>query len=63
MIENPQAHSGTQEYFRIGGWGSVSSIPNPMVNMNYYCVRVYNRALSSEEIAHNRAVDVARFNI
>lgn len=34
-----------------------------MVNMNYYCVRVYNRALTPAEIAHNRKVDVARFNI
>lgn len=31
--------------------------------MNIYCFRVYNRALTSAEIVHNRAVDEARFNI
>ena len=29
----------------------------------YYALRIYNRALSAEEIAHNYAVDKARFNL
>ena len=28
-----------------------------------YCVRLYNRALMDEEIAHNYAIDKARFNL
>lgn len=28
-----------------------------------YCLRIYNRALTAEEIAHNYAVDKARFNL
>ena len=27
----------------------------------YYCVRVYNRELTAEEVAHNYAIDKARF--
>ena len=45
----------------VGGRGSRSSYE--IVNMNVYCFRVYNRALTSAEVAYNRAVDVARFNI
>ena len=30
---------------------------------NYYCNRLYNRALTDEEIAHNYAIDKARFNL
>ena len=28
-----------------------------------FCIRVYNRALTTEEIAHNYAIDKARFNL
>lgn len=30
---------------------------------NIYCVRIYNRALTADEIKHNNAVDKARFNL
>ena len=45
----------------VGGVGARTY--NEIVNMNIYCFRVYNRALTSAEIAYNRAVDEARFNI
>lgn len=45
----------------VGGIGARSN--SEIVNMNVYCFRVYNRALTSAEIAYNRAVDEARFNI
>lgn len=32
-------------------------------NANIYCIRVYNRKLTEEEIAHNHAIDKVRFNI
>lgn len=47
--------------FRIGGYGGKNSLQQS--NFNFHCARVYNRILTPEEIAHNRAVDVARFNI
>lgn len=49
------------DYFRIGGWGG-KNLPQT-VDLNFHCARVYNRILTPSEIAHNRAVDVARFNI
>ena len=33
------------------------------IDAKYYCVRLYNRALTAEEFAHNYAVDKARFNL
>lgn len=34
---------------------------NPRMDIRVYSIRVYNRSLSTEEVAANRAVDVARF--
>ena len=31
--------------------------------VDYYCIRLYSRALTAEEIAHNYAIDKARFNL
>lgn len=47
-------------YFRVGGLGGKGS---SLVDLNFHCARVYNRILTPAEIAHNRKVDVARFNI
>lgn len=32
-------------------------------NAKYYCLRIYYRALTDEEIAHNYAIDKERFNL
>ena len=60
-LDNDTPNGNLNPTFRIGGAGGSGTIP--MVNMNFYCARVYNRILTQAEIAHNRAVDVARFNI
>ncbi|MBQ4198816.1 MAG: hypothetical protein II649_02920 [Kiritimatiellae bacterium] len=58
-------------------YGSLTSlIPNPVCIGNigrnssfssaaktFYSVRLYNRALTADEIAHNSAIDKARFNL
>ena len=46
-------------YFKIGGKSQAGS----GYNADFNCVRVYNRDLLSEEIAHNYAIDKARFNL
>ena len=60
-IPNDNQSGNLSAYMSVGGKGSRSS--SEIVNMNIYCFRVYNRALTSAEIAYNRAVDEARFNI
>lgn len=32
-------------------------------SIDYYCIRLYNRALTAEEVAHNYEIDKARFNM
>lgn len=59
--QDNQNTTDAQAYFRIGGYGGRNSLQQS--NFNFHCARVYNRILTPAEIAHNRAVDVARFNI
>ena len=59
--QDNQNTTDAQAYFRIGGYGGKNTVQPS--NFNFHCARVYNRILTPEEIAHNRAVDVARFNI
>lgn len=59
--DHPNENPSVNVIFRLGGYGSRSA--NEIIDMNFYCARVYNRILTPSEIAHNRAVDVARFNI
>ena len=61
-LDNDTPNGHINPTFRIGGVGGGGSTI-PMVNMNFHCARVYNRILTPAEIAHNRKVDVARFNI
>lgn len=61
-LDNDTPNGHINPTFRIGGVGGGGS-GIPMVNMNFYCARVYNKILTPNEIAHNREVDVARFNI
>ena len=35
----------------------------PDVAPNFYSLRVYSRALTADEIAHNYAIDKERFNL
>ena len=54
---SPLSVSGTDRITigKIGNFGNF--------NGNIYCVRHYSRALTAEEIAHNYAIDKARFNL
>ena len=46
------------------GYRYTYSSDSPTVNgMKFYCIRVYNRALTAAEIAANYAIDKARFNL
>ena len=58
--DNPNENP-TNLGFRLGGYGGRNT--GEIIDMNFYCARVYNRILTPAEIAHNRKVDVARFNI
>ena len=60
-IPDDTPNGSLSAYMTVGGRGSRSSYE--IVDMNVYCFRVYDRALTSAEIAYNRAVDEARFNI
>lgn len=60
-IANDNSNKNISAFMTVGGRGARTS--NEIVNMNVYCFRVYNRALTSAEIAYNRAVDETRFNI
>lgn len=59
--QDNQNTTDAQAYFRIGGYSGKNTVQPS--NFNFHCARVYNRILTPAEIAHNRAVDVARFNI
>ena len=48
-------------YFAIGQRVSQPSQSSAIADMKVYCVRIYNRVLSADEIAANHAQDVARF--
>ena len=50
---------------RSGTFGLSGSSNYSRYNLvgNYYCVRIYSRALSAAEVAANYAVDRARFNL
>ena len=54
-------------YNDITGFLSLFSLRNSEGRHNLigaiYCVRLYSRALTAEEIAHNYAIDKARFNL
>ena len=52
---------GTDDVF-FGGSGKYWT-PNPPADGHAYCVRVYNRALSEQEIVANYAEDVRRFGL
>jgi len=45
------------------GLSGASNYQNYNFIGNYYCVRVYDRALTADEIAANYAIDKARFNL
>lgn len=47
--------------FRIGADGRVGQ--GMCFYGNIYCIRIYNRALTAAEIAHNYAIDKIRFSI
>lgn len=48
-------------YFSVGQRISKSSQSDAVAALNIYCLRIYNRVLTAEEIAANHAVDVRRF--
>ena len=50
---------------RDGSFGLSGSSNYAIYNFvgNYYCVRLYSRALTAEEIARNYNIDKARFNL
>ena len=48
-------------YFAIGQRVSQPSQSSAIANMKVYCVRIYNRVLTADEIAANHERDVARF--
>ena len=48
-------------YFAIGQRVSQSSQSSAIADMKVYCIRIYDRILSADEIAANHAQDVARF--
>ena len=52
-----QARSDYSELVIFGAKTSNMSLLSGKV----YCVRCYNRALTEEEVAHNRAIDLSRF--
>lgn len=52
-------NGATGNFFTIGG----QSIDSRIVKGYIYTVRLYNRALSDEEIIHNWNIDNSRFNI
>lgn len=48
-------------YFSVGQRISKTSQSDAFADLNVYCLRIYNRVLTAEEIAANHAVDVRRF--
>jgi len=50
--------------FNIGAdsAGTQYGIEHPFIG-KIYCVRIYNRALSADEIQHNYKIDKERFNL
>lgn len=54
----PMKYSG-MNYISIGNYGN----SNRFFNGNIYVIRMYNRALTDEEIAHNYEIDKSRFGI
>jgi len=46
-----------------GGESSINTVSSYMTSSKIYFMRLYSRALTSAEIAHNYAVDKARFNL
>ena len=51
-----------------GGKNSINAAPGSnrpscSSDIDYYCMRIYNRPLTASEIAHNYAIDKARFNL
>ena len=48
-------------YFSVGQRVSPASSATSVANMKVYCIRIYNRVLSADEIAANHERDVARF--
>lgn len=54
----------TTNRFRVGAYGSGSGdATGSYREQNQFCIRIYNRSLSYEEIAWNYAVDKARFGL
>lgn len=48
-------------YFSVGQRISKTSQSSPIANIKIYCLRVYDRVLTHDEIASNHAADVSRF--
>jgi hypothetical protein len=51
--------------YRTGSFGLSGSSNYSSYNFvgNYYCIRLYNRALTAAEVAANYAIDAARFGL
>ena len=62
VLTNTNSTSGTaqSDYSVLRIFGAKTSNWN-LLSGKVYCVRVYNRALTAEEVAHNRAIDLQRF--
>ena len=61
-------HLGQRTSMRIGGgWGIANNDSYPQAAFlpasKIHCIRLYSRALTAAEIAHNYAIDKARFNL
>ena len=65
-------YGGSEVSTSHGGWAAGTTMPvqlkafgsgNTQASFRAYCTRVYNRALTADEIAANYAIDKARFNL
>jgi len=62
LVDNvlKQTLIGNHRYSRT--WNGLRVRTNDATVGKYYALRVYNRALTPSELAHNLAIDKARFN-
>lgn len=64
VLTNTENTSGTarSDYSTLRIFGANTS-NTTLLTGKVYCVRCYNRALTAEEVAHNRAIDFERFGV
>jgi hypothetical protein len=63
QLNGNRSYNGTLNTNGIFGIGSGEYDSWGVAEGDYYCIRLYSRALTAEEIAANYAIDKARFNL